>query len=162
MTTRRTLPFLGIILEAYGTLTQNLNSLDFVYEIAEIFTIDSPLSLTARVDDLRIIYCVAGSRSFGISKLKKPHILIIFSIISFTVRVQNCKKLCLYKNGRNNNFTFFFGGLQCAGHSFAYVAHFLFLRTQRAAGASRRATTLTTHLPNYKIILYVHCISTQL
>ncbi len=59
----------------------------------------------------------------------------------------------------------FFGGLECAAHSFAYVVHFLFLRTQRAAGASRRATTLISHeshLPNYKIILYVHCISTQL
>jgi hypothetical protein len=45
----------------------------------------------------------------------------------------------------------FFGGLQCVGNSFAYVAHFVFLRdvlirTQRAAVASRRVT-LTTHLP---------------
>jgi hypothetical protein len=70
----------------------------------------SAISLTARVDDVRIIYCVAGSRSFGISKLKKPH---IFSVISFNVRVQNCKKLCLYKNGRNNNFTFFWRARVC-------------------------------------------------
>jgi hypothetical protein len=46
----------------------------------------------------------------------------------------------------------FFGGLECAGHSFAYVAHFVFLkdvwiRTQIAAVASRRATYLATHLP---------------
>ncbi len=48
-------------------------------------------------------------------------------------------------------FVYFFGGLECFGHSFAYVAHFVFLRdvwTQRAAVASRCATNLATHLPN--------------
>jgi hypothetical protein len=40
----------------------------------------------------------------------------------------------------------------CVEHSFAYVAHFVFLRdvwirSQKAAAASRRATTLSTHLP---------------
>jgi hypothetical protein len=44
------------------------------------------------------------------------------------------------------------GGLECVGHSFAYVAHFVFLRdvwirSQTAAVASRRATNLATHLP---------------
>jgi hypothetical protein len=44
----------------------------------------------------------------------------------------------------------FLGGLECVGHSFAYVAHFVFLRdvwirTQRAAVASRRATNLACH-----------------
>ncbi len=43
------------------------------------------------------------------------------------------------------------GGLECVGHYFAYVAHFAFLRddwirTQRAAVASWRATNLATHL----------------
>jgi hypothetical protein len=42
-----------------------------------------------------------------------------------------------------------FGGLECVGHSFPCVAHFLFMgddwiRTQRAAVASRRATNLAT------------------
>jgi hypothetical protein len=46
-------------------------------------------------------------------------------------------------------FAYFFGGLECVGHSFAYVALFVFLRdvwirTQRAAIASRRATNLAT------------------
>jgi hypothetical protein len=46
----------------------------------------------------------------------------------------------------------FFGGLECAGHSFAYVAHYVFLRgvwirTQRTTVASRRAINLATHLP---------------
>jgi hypothetical protein len=46
-----------------------------------------------------------------------------------------------------------FGGLECVGHSFAYVVHFLFLRdvwirTQRGAVASRRANNLAIHLPN--------------
>jgi hypothetical protein len=46
----------------------------------------------------------------------------------------------------------FFDGLECVGHSFAYVAHFVFLRdvwirTQRAAVASWLATNLATNLP---------------
>ncbi len=46
----------------------------------------------------------------------------------------------------------FFGGQECVGHFFACVVHFVFLRdvwiqTQRAAEASRRATNLATHLP---------------
>ncbi len=45
---------------------------------------------------------------------------------------------------------YFFGGRECVGHSFAYVAHFVFLRdvwirAQRAAVAS---TNLATHIPN--------------
>jgi hypothetical protein len=49
-------------------------------------------------------------------------------------------------------FTKFFGGLECVGQSFAHVAHFVFLRdvwirTQRAAVASKRTTTLATYLP---------------
>ncbi len=45
-----------------------------------------------------------------------------------------------------------FCGLECVGHSFAYVAHFGFfsdvwILTQRAAVASRRATNLATHPP---------------
>ncbi len=53
----------------------------------------------------------------------------------------------------HNIFIFYFvGGLECVGHSFAYVAHFVFLgdvwiRTQRAAVASRCAINLATHLP---------------
>jgi hypothetical protein len=39
----------------------------------------------------------------------------------------------------------FFGGLDCVGHSVAYIAHFVFLR---AAVSSRRATDLATHLLN--------------
>jgi hypothetical protein len=47
---------------------------------------------------------------------------------------------------------YFFGGLKCVGYSFAYAAHFIFLRdvwsrTQRAAVASRRSTNLAPHLP---------------
>jgi hypothetical protein len=50
-------------------------------------------------------------------------------------------------------FVYFFDGLECLGPSFAYVAHFVFLRdvwilTQRAAVASRRAANLATLLPN--------------
>ncbi len=47
-------------------------------------------------------------------------------------------------------FVYFFGGLECVGHSFAYVAHLWFLRdvwiwTQSTAVARWRATDLATH-----------------
>jgi hypothetical protein len=50
------------------------------------------------------------------------------------------------------HFSAFFGGLERVGYSFAYVAHFVLLgdawiRTQRAAVASRCATNLANHLP---------------
>ncbi len=49
-------------------------------------------------------------------------------------------------------FLYFFGWLECAGYSFAYVACFVLLgyvwiRTQRAAVANRCATNLDTYLP---------------
>jgi hypothetical protein len=50
----------------------------------------------------------------------------------------------------NAPFLNIFGGLECVGHSFAYVAHLRFLRdfwirTQSDAVASWRATDLATH-----------------
>jgi hypothetical protein len=50
-------------------------------------------------------------------------------------------------------FVYFLGGLECVGHFFAYVAYLkllkdVWIRTQRAALASRRATNLVTHLPD--------------
>ncbi len=50
-------------------------------------------------------------------------------------------------------FMYIFSSLECVGHYFAYVAHFVLLRdvcvrTQRAAVANRRAINLATHLPN--------------
>ncbi len=47
-------------------------------------------------------------------------------------------------------FVYFYGGLECVGHSFASVAHLWFLRdvwirTQSTAVASWRATDLATH-----------------
>jgi hypothetical protein len=50
----------------------------------------------------------------------------------------------------NIRFFTFFGGPGCIGNSFAYVAHFVFLRDvwiriKSAAVASRRATNLATH-----------------
>jgi hypothetical protein len=48
-------------------------------------------------------------------------------------------------------FVYFFSGLECVGHSFAYVAHLVFLRdvwirTQRSSVASSCATNVATHL----------------
>jgi hypothetical protein len=55
-------------------------------------------------------------------------------------------------NGISLFYCSFFGGLECAGHSFANVVHFVFLkdvwiRTQTAVVVSRRATNFATHLP---------------
>ncbi len=58
---------------------------------------------------------------------------------------------------KNTGFCIFFGGIECVGHSFSYVAYLWFLRdvwirTQSAAVASGRATNLDTHplnLANY-------------
>ena len=57
-------------------------------------------------------------------------------------------------------FFYLFGGLECVGHSFADVAHFVFLRvvwirTQRAAVASRRDTNLATHLPVLEMLVWI-------
>ncbi len=62
----------------------------------------------------------------------------------------SANELCLYHGCvqyAKNIFLCFFGGLQCVCHSFAYVAHFVFLRDVwiRAAVESRRA--IPTHLP---------------
>ncbi len=58
----------------------------------------------------------------------------------------------------NALFVYFLGGLECVGYSWAYVDHFHFvflrdgwIRTQRAAVASRHATNLATHLPMWPI-----------
>jgi hypothetical protein len=58
---------------------------------------------------------------------------------------------------------YFFGGLECVGNSFAYVAHFVFfrdawIRNQRAAVASRRATNFATHLPLPVYIFTAHIV----
>jgi hypothetical protein len=50
-----------------------------------------------------------------------------------------------------NFFVYIFGWLGSVGHSFAYVAYFVLLRdvwirTERVAVASRRATKIATHL----------------
>jgi hypothetical protein len=55
-----------------------------------------------------------------------------------------------------NFFCIFLEGLECVGHSFTYVAYSVFLsdvwiRTQRAAIAVRRATNLSTHLHDDKL-----------
>ncbi len=56
------------------------------------------------------------------------------------------------KNDKEKILSLKVGELECVGHSFAYLAHFVFLRdvwihTQKAAVASKRAIKLATHLP---------------
>ncbi len=58
------------------------------------------------------------------------------------------------RGGTNNTFCPFFCGLECVGQSFAYVAHFVFLRNvwirtpAESCRESRHATNLATHLPD--------------
>jgi hypothetical protein len=56
--------------------------------------------------------------------------------------------LFIFFDATSSFFLHFFGGMECVGHPYAYVAHFVFLRdvwirTQTAAIASRRTTTVT-------------------
>ncbi len=60
----------------------------------------------------------------------------------------------------NSLLSYIFYGLEFVGYSFAYVARLVYLRdvwirTQWAAVASRRATNLATYLPLFLIILLV-------
>ncbi len=74
-----------------------------------------------------------------------------------SVRTKSGHKVSLLPRGRScllqSIFLYIFlGGLECVGHSFAYVAHLWFLsdvwiRTQSAAVASWSATDLATHTP---------------
>ncbi len=52
-----------------------------------------------------------------------------------------------------HNITIFFGVIECVGHSFAYVAHFVFLRDSNtescSAVASRCATGNNTNLATH-------------
>ncbi len=63
-------------------------------------------------------------------------------------------------------FVYFFGGLECVGHSFAYVAHLWFLRdvwirTQSAGVASWRATDLATHPSIHNVKLLQNMVSNR-
>ncbi len=78
----------------------------------------------------------------------KGHFIICinFSLVSPQQFVSRQCKMFSY-------FLYIICGLECVGHSFANIAHFVFLRniwiwTQRAAVASRSATNLATHLPS--------------
>ncbi len=61
-------------------------------------------------------------------------------------------------------FVYYFGGLECVGHSFAYVAQFVFLRdvwirTQTAAVTSRRATRYQLSHPSpFNLKILVGCL----
>jgi hypothetical protein len=50
-------------------------------------------------------------------------------------------------------FLYFFGGLECVGHSFAYVAHFVYLRS---AVACRSATNSATHFPTVYLLFSIY------
>jgi hypothetical protein len=63
-------------------------------------------------------------------------------------------------------FVYFFGGLECVRHFFAYVANFVFLRDvwiliQKAAVASKRDTNLATHLPVLEMLVRIRMTMTN-
>jgi hypothetical protein len=77
-----------------------------------------------------------------VDRLQKDQIVIVW--------------LCRWRPGRSVKcfvlYIFRRATVECVGHSFAYVAYFVILRdvwirTQRPAVASMRATNLATHLP---------------
>jgi hypothetical protein len=79
--------------------------------------------------------------------MQRQYVKIIISYILCIFSEYNLNYIYIF-------FVYFFGGLECVGHSFAYVAHLWFLRdvwirTQSTAVASWRATDLATHPSNY-------------
>jgi hypothetical protein len=93
------------------------------------------LDQRVEVSSLKFYYAEDdGGFPLGMTSERMPTFWVEFSL--------NFWKLFLY---------ILFGGLECVCHSFAYVAHFAFLRdvwirTQRAVVARRRASSLATHL----------------
>jgi len=107
------------------------------------------------------IYCVPSTNTVvRVFSIYAGEMLWNSKCIYFHVLIRlmlGSKNTVLYMLIDNSNradcFTIFFGGLECVGHSFAYVAHlyfwgFVWIRTQRAAVASRCAINLATHLLN--------------
>jgi hypothetical protein len=101
-----------------------------------------------------ILSADAATQRFGVYAFQDPplcsstsmHSLFEFLLL-YTVEVGKA-----FHNRKT--FYIFFDGLVCVGHSFAYVyaAHFVcsrnvWIRTQRAAVASRFANNLATNLP---------------
>ncbi len=86
-----------------------------------------------------------------------------FPFFGLIYHLKSCRNITYIKSF----FCIFCGGLECDVHSFVYVAHFVLLRdvwigTQRAAVASRRATNLAIHLPNkksYKLTRETSCVT---
>ncbi len=82
-------------------------------------------------------------------------VLIFMAQSSLSVKLFFKEQTFMRERPKSKWFSFFcifFGGLECVGPLFAYVAHFVFLRdawirTQWAAVASSSATNLATHLP---------------
>jgi hypothetical protein len=76
------------------------------------------------------------------------------SKVGHVINFKKIKRISWVQLGSiNAEILYFFGGRECVGYSFA---HFVFLRdvwirTQRAAVAIRRAANLTIHLPNSEI-----------
>ncbi len=67
-----------------------------------------------------------------------------------TQDLSSCLRFCFTARAITDKKDFWRASVRC--HSFAYVAHFVFLRdawiqTQRDAVASKRATNLATNLP---------------
>jgi hypothetical protein len=107
---------------------------------------------------------------------KEVKIPALFAMIPLSSVISHpSSRLASGRTRRDSLFIFYFsGGID--SYSFAYGAHFVFLRdvwirTQRAAEASRRATNLATPSPFYKeryilpstkntffsTVLYSHC-----
>ncbi len=103
------------------------------------------------VADARVSFFLRATKClffFYLSSQNRKIGLFIFSKIKILLDIWIYSIFCI-----------FFGRLKCVGHSFAYVAHFLFLRyvwirTQRAAVASRCATNLPLRILNIELGLF--------
>ncbi len=133
---------------------------DLSYGIVHITVQQSPLQLWGKVYGNSTTECGTNwwSRFFGDLYLKafifhtKIMSWSLISTVQFSCFFVRYRYLILYYKMVFviTFFVYFFGGLECVGHSFPYVAHLWFLRdvwirTQSAAVASWRVTDLATH-----------------
>ncbi len=135
-----------------------------ITETAMLWSLDPPfMPISTMIEnntETAMIWSLNLPLSWNISILVQNIIWSLDPPLSFLFYMQDTTTQSFLTLDRSSSLLlYFFGGLECVGHSFAYVVHFVLLRevkirTQRAAVASRRANNLATHFPIAYMIYY--------
>ncbi len=116
-------------------------------------------------NNLYFFIFVAGLEYVGHASAYVTHFVFLRDV---WIRTQ--KAAVISRRATNSPFPFFiffcifFSGLECVGHFFAYVAHFVFLgnvwiRTQRDAVACRCTASFATRLPFLFLYFFVYFLA---